>query len=178
MTGAAGAVASQIPDKAKTIVVVLIVVVALVLVIIVFSQLMGGWNSFLIALGLKKSDQEKKDDKDIDKGVDKAQDPNSPWSAAFYKNAPAGTKLITHAYAQQLGDEIWNSVGVIYDTPARATAAFKKLDSGAKVSYLADVFSTDHNRDLIDWLDFKFDTESQRHELNNIIKYVDSLKKY
>lgn len=165
-------------ESAKAYVYILVVVVVIVLVFYIINKVFGGIDSFLQKIGLEDTPEEKAAKKKITDATAAASTPTSPWSPAFYKAAPANTPLITAAVAKDIANQIWNSVGVIYDDPESGLAAIKQCNSQAKISWVADVFNQQYARDLYDWMRLKYDTTNQRLVFGEIIDYVNALKKY
>lgn len=165
-------------ENAKAISMLLIVIAIIILGYVIVNKMFGGWNSFFEALGLKESAEDKARREKLEGQLSGTNNPSSPWSPQFYKSAPAGTKLVTAAKADEVTKQIWDSVGSIWDDPESGLAAIKQLPSQAAVSFIADRFNNRYQRDLLGWLNIKYDTDSQKDVLIRIINYVDQLPKY
>ena len=180
MIGAAAA-AGAIPEKQRGVIAIIITVLIVAIIIFVIIKLSQGATGLLEAFGLKRDEEEKALDDALEDRNEQAQSSASPWSPNFYKEAQAAghsVKLVKSDYADYVADQIWDSVGTWYDTPTQATAAIKTLPTQAAVSFVAERFATRHDRDLWNWLVFKFDTDSQKKELTNMAHYVERLPKY
>lgn len=165
-------------ENAKAISMILIVVAIIVLGYVIVNKMFGGWNSFFEAIGLKESAEDKARREKLEQQLSGTNNPGSPWSPEFYKSAPAGTKLVTAAKAEQVAEQIWDSVGRLWDDPEAGLSAIKQLPSQAAVSFIADKFNAKYQRDLLEWLNIKYDTDSQKDILIRIINYVEELPKY
>lgn len=167
-------------EKSKAIVMLVGGIVAIVLVITIFSKIFKGFSGAMEGLGLKDSKEGAENKKLIDQAVNAANSggTGSPWSPNFYKSAPPGSALFTVSQAQLLAKQIWDSVGYVYDTPSRGSAAIKQCKTKSQVSFLAEQFYKLYTKDLISWLNDKYDIMGQREYLRGIIDYVNSLPKY
>jgi hypothetical protein len=188
---AAGAVYSAampsgaLGDKVKTGLIILVVVVVIVVIYMVIksgSNFMQGiadfWNGIGEGLGIKDSAEDKKADADLS-GIDSAANSSaSPFNPTFYKSAPAGTRLKTQAVLSDLADQIYDSVGVVYDDPEAALGAFKQCSNWCMVSQLSDKFNQLYGKDAYSWMRIKFDTTKQKDILAKLANYCFSLPKY
>jgi cbb3-type cytochrome oxidase subunit 3 len=176
------AAAGAIPPKTRSAIAIIITLVIIAIVIFVLFKANKGANSIMEMLGLKRDKDEEKLDKAFEGRNEQAQDATgSPWSPQFYKIAQAAghtVTLIKAAEADRLAKIIWDSVGVFYDTPTAATAAVKQVPTQAALSFLAERFAKNYDRDLWNWLAFKFDTDEQKKELTNMAHFVEKLPKY
>lgn len=134
------------------------------------------------ALGLKRDEEEEKLDKDVQQRNEEAQNGSAtPWSPQFYKQAQAEGKTVTLIKvddADRLAKQIWDSVGVFYDTPTQAVSAIKQVPTQAAISFLSERFNLKYDRDLWNWMKFKFDTDEQMKQLTDMAHYVEKLPKY
>ncbi len=165
-------------DKYKGISMLIIVVAVIALAFIVVNKVFGGINGILEGLGLKDSEEEIRLNSDLENFLRDTSNPTNPFSPAFYKNAPADSKLFKSAFADQLARQIYDSVGVFYDDPESALAAIKQCTTKSQVSFISDRFNVMFKKDLITWLDQKFDTNNQKRILREIYSYAASLPKY
>lgn len=176
-------------SKGQNIAIILLVVAAIVAVFVILNKVFGlfsGVGDFFKDaqtasaefLNLKDTPEEAAIRKRIEQELAASAASSSPWNPIYYKSAPSGALLITRAKANELAKQIWDSVGNFYDTPTQALAAFKQLSAKTQVSWLAEVFQSNYNRDLFSWLKDKFDTDTQREVLGTIISYVNNLKAY
>ena len=165
-------------DQAKSFVLIAVTVAVLVIVFVVISKTFGGINAFLEAVGLKETEDEKKQRELLEGNIQGSLDDSSPWSPRFYKSAPGAATLVTKATADANAKKIWDSVGAVYDDPEAGLAAIKNMPTQAAVSFLADRFESLYNRDLLGWLQIKYDTSHQKEVLNQMFKYVSNLPKY
>jgi predicted PurR-regulated permease PerM len=170
-----------VPAKQRGIISIIVVLAVIAIMIFIISKIFGGINGLLETLGLKRDAYEQKLDRTVDERNEQASDPGNPWSPQFYKNAQAqghAVTLIRAADADRLADQIWDSVGWIYDTPSQAVGAIKQVPTQAALSFLAERFNLRHDRDLWNWLYLKFDTDEQKKALTDIAHYVERLPKY
>jgi hypothetical protein len=170
-----------IPEKQRGIISIIITLVIIAIVIFVVAKVSGGLTSLFEMLGLKRDKEEEKLDRDVNDRNEEASDPGNPWNPQFYKNAQAQGKAITlirRADAERLAKQIWDSVGVFSDTPPQAVSAIKQVPTQAALSFLSEVFNLQYDRDLWNWLYFKFDTDDQKKALTDMAHYVERLPKY
>lgn len=172
-------------NSAKTFALIAVVVVVLFIVVVIFKKGMGIFDSFgegitsiLQAIGLKDDAEDQKADADILAADEKVNAVMSPFNPTFYKNAPAGTKLKTQATLKAYAEQIYNSVGNIYDDPEAAIGAFKAMSNWAMVSQLCEKFNSMYSKDVWSWLKLKFDRTKQKDILAKIANYAFSLPKY
>lgn len=180
MTGALAA-GSLIPEKQRGIISIIVVIVVIAVIIFIIYKISGGITSLAEMFGLKRDAEEERLDERVEERNEQASNPASPWSPQFYRNAQAQGQAITlirRADAERLADQIFDSVGVFYDTPSQAVSAIKQLPTQAALSFLSEVFNVRHDRDLWDWLRFKFDTDEQKKALTDMAHYVERLPKY
>lgn len=107
-------------------------------------------------------------------------DPGSPFNVNFWKQAPAGAKLLKVADAQKYAKDIWDSVGWFYDDFEKVYSIFKQLRFQSQVSFLADTFQQQYKKDLLAWLEGDL-WPSDRYSTDQvelIRKYVKNLPKY
>jgi hypothetical protein len=180
MIGAAAA-AGAIPEKQRGVIAIVITLLVVAIVVFVIIKITQGASGIFEALGFKRDKDEQQLDDTVDTRNEQAQSIGSPWSPQFYKNAQAqgnSVKLVTSAYADQMAKQIWDSVGTFWDTPTQATGAIKTMPTQAALSFLADRFNQKYDRDLWNWLVFKFDTDEQKKQLTDLAHYVERLPKY
>ena len=166
--------------KGVNIAVVMTITVVLILVVILFAKGVKFAEGFLEGLGLKDTKEEKANQSDIDRKVNResASGVNSAWSPGFYKKAPSGTKLVTSATAESIAKTLWDSVGYVYDEPSKGAGAIKQLRTKAAVSFVADKFYNKYSIDLLTWLQNKYDTKEQKEYLADMLRYVENLPNY
>lgn len=172
-------------ENAKAIGYLLIVGVVVVIIIIaikqgskIFGDISGGIDKFLVVLGLKDSAAKQKANEDLAKADQIANQVTSPFNPTFYKSAPAGTPLFTSSDAAALAEQIYDSVGILYDDPESGYGAFKQASSWAKVSQISDVFNRLFGKDVYSWMKIKYDTTTQKDVLSKIVNYAAALPKY
>lgn len=172
-------------NKAKSVVYIIVAILVVVIVIVVikkgtkvFDTIFGSINSIFEAVGLADSAEEKKADADAAAADAIASATVSPFNPSFFKNAPGGTPLMTSAKAAALSDQIYDSVGVLYDDPESGLSAFKQCNNWAQVSFLCDMFQRRHSKDAYGWLRIKYDTTAQKDILAKIVNYCVNLPKY
>jgi len=169
------------------IIIVIVVVIALVAWIVIkfgdtifgfFNDLKKGRDSVLESVGLKDSAQEQEDKAIIQKAKEEASTISSPWNPAYYKNAPAGSSLLTTATGDKIAKQIYDSVGVLTDDSDKGLAAVKQCRTKTQVSWVAERFNKLYNQDLFAFFHNHYDTEQQRANLRAAIDYVNSLPAY
>lgn len=113
----------------------------------------------------------------------------SAWDVNFWKNAPAGSLILTTAASNAYAKDIYSYPGLIWDDYSIVIGTLKKLKTQSQVSFLADVFLKNYKLDLYQYLvdgdkgGFLFggslpaDGLSDEH-LTQINDYVKSLPKY
>jgi hypothetical protein len=171
-------------NKAKSVAFLLIIAVIVGIVIIgavygtkIFGNIFGSMDKVLQTLGLKDSPEKAQAKADEAAANSKANQQDSPFNPNYHNTIPAGTKMITSAFAKQLAQQIYGSVGVIYDDPEVGISAIKQLSNWAQVSYLSDMFYQLYGKDLIGWLNVKYDTTAQKQALTTMINYAFALPK-
>lgn len=189
---------TNVPGNAKgqNVAIILIVVAVIVLAFWIMKRFFGafdwldsGWSGIKDKIGglfkegseylnLQDTEKEAEQRKIIDDEAVKAASSSSAFSPNFYKTAPAGATLVRRAEADKLAKQIWDSVGTFYDNSSQGLAAFKQMKTKSVVSWVADVFNQNYQRDLYNWLHLKYDTDTQRKTLSEIVTYVNSLKPY
>jgi len=129
---------------------------------------------FTDTLGITKSEEEKKVDKEIVKL-------ESPWNPNYYKSFGSNVvHLITEADAQKKCAIIWDSVGWFYDDFEAVLGVFKTLKYKTQVSYLASKFYQYYKKDLLTWLkgDIYPSDRYSDEQVNQLIELVKTYKNY
>lgn len=129
---------------------------------------------FLDTLGITKSDEEIKIEKEVIKL-------DSPWNPNYWKQfGSRQVHLITDADLKKYIDTIWNSVGYSYDDFEAVLGVFKKLQYKTQVSYLVSKFNQLHKKDLLTWLkgDFWPSDRFSDAQVNQLIDLVKNYKTY
>ncbi len=75
----------------------------------------------------------------------------SPFSPQYYKNK-VGAKLITKAEAQRLAKIIYEADGYFNDNEGAVYSALRQLQYRTQLSWLADVFAQQYQKDLYTYL--------------------------
>lgn len=165
--------------KVKGVATILIVILVIVLVAVFFNKIMKLFSGATEALGLSDSKEGKANKELIDKKVNSAQKQtvNSPWNRAYYKNVQKKRQivLVTLSSAQSLAKKLWDSVGYVYDSPADGSGAIHQCKNKCQVSFVSDIFYQKYGKDLLTWLNDKYDVMGQREYLREMIEYVDNL---
>lgn len=172
---------------------------AVVAVFYLFSKLEKGAAGLLESLGLKDTEDEKKTQAELDKaagGESKPQPPSAEWTPKDFNYLQPDTSLANldkwierqrankkpvraakflPGYWKKAAQNIYNSVGVIYDDPEKGLAEIKQLRTKAGLCYLQRDFKALTGKDLFTWLNTKYDTDRQKEVLNQIYKYCEGL---
>lgn len=112
---------------------------------------------------------EDKDDKTREKQVQAfGTELDSPFNPNYYKNKP-GALLLTRAAAVKLGDQLNDAVGFLWDDENAVYGVLRQLKTKDQLSYLADVFQTEHNADLYQLLVRNL-SDSEMDVVNGIAK--------
>lgn len=152
----------------------LAIIAAVAVVFFVFGKrLLAIVDKILIATGLQDSAVEQA----IADAAGVASDVGSPFSPNYQVNLrkKGPVYLLYKNTAQAVARQIYESVGTVYDTPEQGLAAFKQLRYKSQVSQVADEFQINYKADLFNWLQSRYDRDSQKEVLSQILKYVDSL---
>lgn len=174
-------------EKAKALVYILVIVFVLIIVSIVIKKFFGGIDGLLEALHLKDDAATVKNKDDIANYNDTANEPGSPWSPAYWKTAPSDSDVQvaqatgdTTLYTRLMGvaDNIYNSVGFLWDDPSEGIGAIKTLANKAELSVVADIMQQKYSVDLWEFLHKHYDTRDQLQALNDIITFVSNLPNY
>jgi len=131
-------------------------------------------KKFLNELGFGQSQEGHEYDNEV-------SDPGSPWSPLFWKTGPAGTKLLTVAYCQQLAKEIDDCFSPWGDDEAAVTAIFKRFTTQSQLSFYVDWVNKNIGVDLLKWLKGSDVWPNDRlsvKEISVITEYIKSLPKY
>jgi hypothetical protein len=117
--------------------------------------------------------------------INQGNTPNkdNPFSSAFYKYGPAGTKLLTVATADQYAKRIYDAMGYISDDEAAVYSVFRSLSTQSQVSFLAERFRIKYGVDLLQFLkngknQYNYASGLNSDELSIIINIVNKLPKY
>jgi hypothetical protein len=172
-------------NAVKTGLIVLIAVVVIAAIIMAIKTGTGifkGIGDFFAGIGegigVKDTAAEKKAKEELAAATERANSTNSPFNPVFYKKCPAGTKLKTQAQLKALANQIYDSVGAIYDDPESGFGAFKQCSNWCMVSQVAEKFNDLFGKDVYSWLEIKYDRTSQKEVLVKIYKYCFSLPQY
>lgn len=171
------------PENAKALVILLGGIVAIVLVIVIINKTFGGLKAFFSgitdSLGLTDSPENAARKQAVANAAVTAANPNNAWSPQFYKNAPAGSRLFTQSATDDLAAQIWDSVGIFTTDIDSCYSAFKQCSAKTQVSFLADRFNTNYQKDLLSWITLQYTKMGTPDPvLQNIIDYVNSLTNY
>lgn len=139
-------------------------------------------RSFTDAVGITESEEKKKIKTEVGKQV-------SPFNRTFYKTAPAGTKLPKRATAEQIAEDLKESVDgplqkIIpwwpYKDGSKALQALQRCTNKASVSFVADVFADKYKADLLSYLEKPGALSSGLSEraLSTIIDFANTLPDY
>lgn len=172
-------------NKTKSVVLISVMVLVIVIVIIVikksgniFDTITGGINSMLEGVGILDSAEDKKADADVAAVDTKAGSIDSPFNPNFHRSAPSGTTKLSDSVAEKLADQVYDSVGIIYDDPESGFGAIKQAKSWVQVSQIADALNSEYGKDLYSWLKIKYDTTAQKDILAKLVNYAFNLPKY
>lgn len=166
--------------KAKDFIYIAVLLVVVFIAYKVYKTMTGAADSALEAMHLKDSAETTAANKAIAAAATAAATKGaaSPFSPRFYQLAPKGAKLFTKAGAQKIAKQIYDAIGIIYDSPENITGAIKQCFTQSQVSFLADTFNQLYSKDLLSYLTEKLDTAEQKQTLSDIITYVNELPKY
>lgn len=160
-------------EKIKVIAVSIISIGAVILAFKIFNFGTGFFTGIAEKLGLKADET----DKNVETAHLKA-DEKGYFNPAFIRNCPAGTILLTKKNAEIKARNLYDSVGFIYDDPAKMKAVFSNIITKSQVSHLAKVFNDKFHKDLLSWLFLKFDTDTQQQALTEVLSRLDKLPDY
>lgn len=171
------------PDSAKAIVILIAGLAAVVIVVVIINKTFGGlkmfFGSITDALGITNSPEVAANKAAIAAATQASASVGSPWSPQFYKNAPAGSAILTQAAADALAAQIWNSSGIFTANIDEVYGAIKQLHAKSQVSYLADRFDALYNKDLLSWITMMYTKMGTPDPvLQNVIDYVNGLSNY
>lgn len=175
-------------------------IIAVIVILAILGKLGKGVDSFLESVGLKKTEEEKKTDKDIQKEEGKLDNPQpasgAGWQPSdFNVTAPVQSiknlsdwintqrtmrKAVTmnkwkpKTFAGN-AKKIYDSVGVISDKPNQGLSAIKDFTTKNGVAHLVNDFRLIYDRDMLSWLKDKYDTENQKKVYEEILSYINNL---
>jgi hypothetical protein len=165
-------------ENAKGASILIIVIVSVILAIVLFKDFRKIFRSVGESLGVFDSEEETENKTYINTEVNRqnALGTSSAWSPKYYTIVPRDNGFaFTVADAQKYCAQIWDSVGIIHDTPTVALSAIRQCQNKRNVSFLADGMSDIYEVDLLNWFEQKFDTSEQREVLAAILHFVNSL---
>lgn len=170
---------SKIPinEKQTNILIWAAVIVVLFVLFGAGKRILLVWDSFLETIGVKDTKEEIELDKDIKESASIKSAFSPSFAADLQKQTGKPVYILTRADQDKFAKRIYESVGYLFDTPEQALSAFKSMRYKSQVSSLAGAFARLYKVDLLGWLYEKFDTDSQKAVLSQIIAYVDSLPK-
>lgn len=150
---------------------------AVVAVIVVFVVLKGTGNaigSVLETLGLKDSANDKQAE-----SATKQAEKLGHWRDTYVSTINPKTHTFKNIGTQAKTDEmvktIYDSIGLIYDSPEKIVGVFNQLAYKTQVCILAYNFRLKYKKDLLSFLVDKLDTESQKKTLASILTYTNNL---
>jgi len=76
----------------------------------------------------------------------------SAWDTNFWKQAPAGSLLLTTAASNAFAKDIHSYAGFLWDDYSIVIGTLKKLKTQSQVSFLADVFQKVYKIDMYQYL--------------------------
>lgn len=164
-------------ESAKGIAILVAVLVAVYIVFLVIKKGSGAIDSVLESIGLKSSAAEKQAENTISTAVGDASKITSPFNPNYYKQYPQA-QMLDYNDAANIAYLLYDSVGYISDSSEQAVSAIKQLISKSEVSFVADIFAKQFKKDLLSYLQYHFDTEQQKIDLQSIINYANNLKAY
>jgi hypothetical protein len=166
-------------NTVKSIIVISVLILIIVVFVIMFKKGIGIFSGitdavggFFETIGIKDSAEDIAADNAVKAIDEKANQTVSPFNPTFYKTAP------TQATLEKLADQIYDSVGHVWDDPEDAFGAFKQATNWAMISQIADKFNQLYNSDVYAWMKIHFDRTSQKDILAKIVNYAFSLPKY
>lgn len=102
------------------------------------------------------------------------------WKAG--NRLPKSYKIFTSATAYDVAEKIYDSMGYTYDNEDVAKAQIKRANSKIKIAQVSEAFTKKYNRDLFTYLKegvgIRWNAGLDEDELDNILKYVNSLPTY
>lgn len=150
---------------------------AVVVVIVVFVVLKGTGNaigSVLETLGLKDSANDKRAE-----NASAQAEKLGYWKDTYISSINPKTHTFknigTQAKADTMVKTIYDSIGLIYDSPEKIVGVFNQLAYKSQVCILAYNFRLKYKKDLLSFLVEKLDTEAQKKSLANILNYTNNL---
>lgn len=170
--------------KAKAYLIMIGGLIAIAIAAVYLTKTFGGIGKALRGLtdglGLTDSEETKQFNEAVSKAKEDSAKAGSPWNVNFYKQAPAGAKLLTVSSADALARQLWNAQGLFNDDEAAAVNAFKQLSAKSQVSFLCERFSILYGKDLFTWLTKWMQSYigGADPELKYITDYVNSLPNY
>ena len=131
------------------------------------------------ALGLADTPEQAAQKKAIADAKAAANNTASPWSPIYWQNAPTGARLITSAGANDFAEKIWDSVGIFTSSITDVVGVIHQLSAKSQVSFLADMFYKNYNKDLLAWLTLQYTKMGTPDPaLADITTYVNNLQPY
>lgn len=171
------------PENAKAIIILVAGLVAVVLLVIYIQKTFGGIANFFSnitnGLGITDSPQVAATKQAVANATAQSATTTSPWSPAFYQNAPEGATLVTQSAADQIAGQIWDSTGIFTTDINQVLGAIKELDTQSQVSFVAYRFNVLYNNDLLTWITLQYTKMGTPDpNLAIIVDYVNSLPQY
>jgi hypothetical protein len=170
------------PENSKALVILIGGVVLVVLLAVYINKTFGGLGKFFgsisDALGITDSPETQQLKATIQAAKNTSASPASPWSPQYYKDTPAGARLMTQAGADALASQIWDSVNWLTGWHMdEVVGAIKQLSAKSQVSFLADRFQLVYNADLLTWITMQYTSTLGGPDpgIGTIVNYVNSL---
>jgi hypothetical protein len=164
-------------EKLRILVPVIIVVIVVFAGKKLLSSFTQSLSSPLEALNIKDTEEEKNEIKKAKKKVqDLPKGDKNPFSPRYYTATNKRPMLIPMATANLFAKRIKDAIGIVYDSPENIIGVFRNLNYKTQVSFLAKVFFDLYGIDLLEFLEDKLDTTTQKIALGKIIEIVNNLK--
>jgi hypothetical protein len=165
-------------ESSKGAAILIVVIVAVILAVVLFKDLKKIFDNIIESLGLAPSKEQTQNKEYINDEVNRqnALGSKSAWSPVYYTVVSRDNGFaFSVEQAQKLCKQIWDSVGLVSDSPNLAAGAIKSCQNKRNVSFLADGMNDIYGVNLLSWLEQKFDTNEQREILAGILRYVNGL---
>mgnify|MGYP000916982537 CR=1 FL=1 len=167
-------------EQSKAIIYLVGGLVVVFLIIKFGDKILNLFSGLTEGAGLADSKEGKDNARYIDKTVNANEQlgTKSPWSPQYYKDVMkkyGALTIFTTKSAEAIAKRFYDSVGYVYDTPSMGLAAMKQIATKVKLSQVVETFNKNYNKDLLTWLNDKYDAFGQREYLRNMLEYAENL---
>ena len=169
-------------NKDDAIKILIPVIIVIILLVAGKGFLSGIWEAIKSpfkaageSLGISNTDAEDKAIKATTKAITASEKENTAFDPNFYKTV-TNAKIFTMAESKRIGKKIFDSIGLVYDSPEDVLMSVKSCKTKTQLSFVSKIFADTYGKDLLQFLISKLDTTGQKIILGKILNYSNKLK--